>query len=257
MADGVVTRAVRDAELVAPAPLVDALQRVIASHGTLYDWAASQPQPQALKGRAPVYVAMVPGTSDTLAVRHAWHGGLLAPLTGDRFRHPTRAPHEVAMSARLRAAGIPTTEVLGFARYPAWGGFRRVDVFSRFIPDAADLGMVAAGLMPGMACDAALEATMVLLRQMAQAGVQHPDLNVKNVLLVRATTARLIAYVIDVDVIRWRPATEASLVMRANVARLTRSMRKWRARFGCELPEARVEQFASALLSDSRPSPLA
>ncbi|MEI6740904.1 MAG: lipopolysaccharide kinase InaA family protein [Gemmatimonadaceae bacterium] len=257
MADGLATRTIHGVEVVARPNLVDALATVVESHGTVYEWAATQPQPQALKGRAPVYVATLPGTSDTVAVRHAWHGGLLAPLTGDRFRHPTRAPHELAMSARLRAAGIPTTDVLGFARYPAWGGFRRVDVISRFIPEAADLGMVVAGLMPGIACEAALEATIVLLRQLAQAGVQHPDLNVKNILLVREPAGHLAAAVIDVDVIRWRPATESVIVMRANVDRLTRSMRKWRARFGCDLPDARIAQFASALLSDSRPSPLA
>lgn len=247
-AAGLATRQLDGVELVAPPALLDALADVVRAHGSLYDWAASQPQPHALKGRAPVYVATLPGTTDTVAVRHAWHGGLLAPLTGDRFRFPTRAPHEVAMSARLQAVGIPTTDVVGFARYRTWGGFCRVDVLSRFIPEAADLGMIAAGLMPGISGEAALNATAVLLRQLAAAGVQHPDLNVKNVLLVRGRSDTLTALVIDVDVIRWRPVSEQAAVMAANVARLTRSMRKWRDRFGCDLSEARITQFAASLL---------
>src|SRR5688572_8126297 len=75
------------AEVVATEPLVGALAAIVAQHGTLYAWARGQPQPRALSGRAPVYVATIPDHSHTtIVVRHSWHGGLLAPITGDRFR---------------------------------------------------------------------------------------------------------------------------------------------------------------------------
>jgi hypothetical protein len=242
------TQRVGAADVSASPTLVRVLAGLIDAHGTLYDWAAEQPQPRAMRGRAPVYVAALPDHSDTVVVRHAWHGGLLAPLTGDRFRRPTRAPHEYAMSARLREAGIPTTAVLGFARYDAALGFCRVDVVSRFVPDACDLGMIAAGLVPDVSCGEALAATRTLLVQLAERGVIHPDLNVKNVLLTR-TERSLTAIMIDVDVIRWDERRAPGDTMQANVARLARSMRKWRAHFGCDVTEQMLQRFTQEALA--------
>ncbi len=147
------------------------------------------------------------------------------------------------MSAKLRAAGIPTTSVLGFARYDALWGLCRVDVVSAFVPDANDLGAVAAGLVPEMECAEALTATRTLLVRLAAAGVVHPDLNVKNILLTRGPDRALTAMVIDVDVIRWDPARSPAETMQANVARLARSMRKWRTHFGCDVTEQMLQQF--------------
>lgn len=237
-----VTRTLHRADVTAPVAISDTLAVLIKQHGTLYDWAAGQPQPRALRGRAPVYVAALPNVKETIVVRHAWHGGLLAPITGDRFLRPTRAPLEQQMSARLRDAGIPTTVVLGFARYDILSKLCRVDVISRFIPDAFDLGMIAAGLVPDIGRDEALRATHTLLARMAAQGVIHPDLNVKNVLLVRES-AGLKAMMIDVDVVRWTSTHDAKSTMQANVARLTRSMRKWRTHFGCDVTDGMLDRF--------------
>lgn len=251
MTGPLLTRAVRGGDVSASSDWIDELSALVESHGTLYSWAADQPQPRALRGRAPVYVASVPGKRDAIVVRHAWHGGLLAPITADRFRRPTRAPHEYDMSVRLRESGIPTTRVLGFARYDAWFGLCRVDVVSEFVPEAFDLGVIAAGLVPEVPCDEALETTRTLLVRLAQAGVVHPDLNVKNVLLHRLANGDLQAMIIDVDVIRWLPSRAPADAMRANVARLARSMRKWRTHFGCDVTEQRLAQFTEAALADT------
>lgn len=224
--------------------LVESVAALVSRYGTLYDWAANQPQPRAMRGRAPVYVATIPGSDETVVVRHAWHGGLFAPITSDRFRWPTRAPHEYAMSVALRAAGIPTTQVLGYARYRAWFGFCRVDVMSRLVPNAYDLGMVVAGLVPDISCRDALSATQALLVRLARVGVVHPDLNVKNILVVRHADESLSAMIIDVDVVRWRRDDDAADTMRVNVARLTRSLRKWHRNFGCDVTEAMLNRFA-------------
>lgn len=234
-----------NADVTAYHGVVESLVAIVQEFGTLYDWAAERPQPRALRGRAPVFVATLPERDDTVVVRHAWHGGLLAPLTGDQFLKPTRAPIELRHSATLRALGIPTSEVLGFARYAAWPGFRRVDVVTRFIPDAYDLGMIAAGLAPQIDCDDALAATVRLLAQMAAHGVVHADLNVKNVLLRASPRGALEALVIDVDVIVIDDAREPNDIMQANVARLVRSMRKWRSQFGCDVADTRLAAFAS------------
>lgn len=240
-------------DVTARPALVDPLLALLRAHGTLYDWAAEVPQPRALRGRAPVFVATIPDRDDVVVVRHAWHGGLLAPLTGDLFRMPTRAPNELMQSWTLCALGIPTSEVLGYARYEALPGLRRVDVVTRFIPNAFDLGMVAAGLAPHIEPDAALRATRELLVKMAAHGVLHPDLNVKNVLLRSRNRGGLEAMVIDVDVVRWNPTRPPIETMRANTARLLRSMRKWRVNFGCDLAEACMTAFEQEALAATPP----
>jgi 3-deoxy-D-manno-octulosonic acid kinase len=234
------------ADVTADAAVRDDLLDIVRSHGSLYDWAAEQPQPRALRGRAPVYVATLPQAQVQVVVRHAWHGGLLAPLTGDRFRRPTRAPREMQQSAALRAAGIPTTDVLGFVRYDAGAGLARVDVISRFVDDTADLGMVLAGLTPDLDCEPALHATIELLGRLARHGIVHPDLNVKNILLRRREPAAPEAMVIDIDVIDWDPRRPASDTMTRNIDRLLRSMRKWKRQFGCEFTEQRLSALQQA-----------
>lgn len=251
------SRVVPNGDVNAVPTVLAPLAALIHEHGTLYDLAATQPQPRALKGRAPVYIATLPDTSETVVVRHAWHGGFFAPLTTDRFRRPTRAPQEFAHSERLRALGIATTTVLGFARYDAGPGLCRVDVVSRFIPEAFDLGMVAAGLVPSLSCAEALPATQALLVQLAQHGVVHPDLNVKNVLLTQSTLGPQ-AMIIDVDVVRWDATADARTVLDANLRRLTRSAKKWRRQFGCALSDEALQQFTQstiAALHASSPAP--
>ncbi len=248
------TRPLARADVTAHTVLVDELAALIETHGTLYEWAAEQPQAQAMKGRAPVYVASLPSGMETVVVRHAWHGGLLAPLTHDRFWRPSRAPLEMERSSRLIAARIPTAVVLGYARYNAGFGTCRVDVVTRFVADSCDLGMVIAGLMPGIDCAQALEATHTLLVRLAQAGVVHPDLNVKNVLLTRTAGGALTALIIDVDTIQWDPARAPSDTMRANLGRLARSIRKWRGEFGCEVTDTVLGQFTARALAAANAS---
>jgi len=253
----VITRVTATGDVTAMRAVVDTLAALVAQHGTLYEWAAERPQPRALRGRAPVFVATLPDDSETVVVRHAWHGGLLAPVTGDRFRSPTRAPTEMLRSHLLRKLGIPTSEVLGFARYRAWPGLRRVDVVTRFIPDAYDLGMIASGLAPQIDRDAALAATKTLLVKLAAHGVIHPDLNVKNVLLRADRRADrrgdVEALVIDVDVVQWKPDRPPLETMRANTSRLLRSMRKWRTHFGCDVGESRMQTLEQDCIAATPP----
>lgn len=232
----------------AEARWLPALGAIVREHGSLYDWAASQPQPRALRGRAPVYVAQLPDEGPTVVVRHAWHGGLLAPLTQDVFRRPTRAPLEMARSRELHRRGIPTTDVLGYALYDAGFGMARVDVVTRYVDDTADLGMILAGLAPSIDCEAALAATLDLLERLAAQRVVHPDLNVKNILLHTPGREPPRALIIDVDVVLIDTTTVAR-TMERNVARLTRSLRKWNERFGCDFADQRIAAFAAQALA--------
>ena len=236
------------ASVFADARWLPSLAAVVRQHGSLYDWAAGQPQPRALRGRAPVYVATLPGDTTSVVVRHAWHGGLLAPLTRDVFRRPTRAPLEMAKSRALHRLGIPTTDVLGYALYDAAFGLARVDVVTRYVHDTADLGMVLAGLAPAIDGEAALAATLDLLEQLATHRVVHPDLNVKNILLHTPQGAPARAMIIDVDVVLI-DGTTVVRTMERNVARLSRSLRKWNRRFGGGISDRRIAEFATQALA--------
>lgn len=238
------------ATVFAPAPLLPRVADLVREHGSLYDWASSEPQPRALRGRAPVYVAAIPNGGPTVVVRHAWHGGLLAPVTQDVFRRPTRAPLELARSRELHAMGIPTTEVLGYVLYDAAFGLARVDVMTRYVPDTVDLGMVLAGLAPSISCDEALAATLDLLSKLAANRVVHPDLNVKNILLHTPEGAPARALVIDVDVVHLHASSPAVANAR-NVARLSRSLRKWNRQFGCNLADVYIADFSTQALARS------
>jgi 3-deoxy-D-manno-octulosonic acid kinase len=234
--------------LVARPSLFEPLARCLRASGTLYDWAEAQPQSRALQGRAVVYVAEVPGTGVRVAVRHAWHGGLLAPLTGDRFVVPTRAPREAAASITLPARGIDTPEVIAYALYPAGPGLRRVDVCTAYVPDAWDFGAVLAGHAPALPRADAERAVLGLLSRLASAGVVHPDLNVKNILLRPATTGVPHTWLLDVDVVEFRDGP-APHVMHRNLGRLVRSIRKWHRRLDLPLDEAWLAGFATSALA--------
>lgn len=238
-------------EVVAVDEVADDFLTIIREAGSLYEWAADQTQPVALRGRAPVYVALLPKSSVEVVVRHAWHGGLLAPITGDRFIRPSRAPFEMAISSAMRSAGIATTEILGFVRYDAGMGLVRVDVASRFVSNASDLGTVLGGLAPDIGCDEALEATLHLLNALSVHGISHPDLNVKNILLHRPHEDTLRAMVIDVDVIKWDASRGRMATAELNVRRLSRSMRKWRRHFDCDLPDDSIDKFVRRALDDA------
>jgi hypothetical protein len=202
--------------------------RDILAATTLHDWASRVSGANLYTGRAPVYGVALPSSGTRVVVRHARHGGLLAPLTADLFGGAGRAPHELAMSIRLSAARVPTPSFVGYALYPAAFGLSRIDVLVEEIAGARDLASVVGdtGLTPEL-----IDATARLLAALARAGVRHEDLNLKNVLIAGPSSGdgrahEQTAWAIDVDRVSFgHPRVRA---MEANLARLARSARKWR-----------------------------
>lgn len=228
--------------------MVEVLSEVLNRSGTLYSWARGVQQPQALRGRAPVFVATLPGAkTTTVVVRHAWHGGMLAPLTRDVFWRPSRAPVELHISHVLRQCGIPTPEFVAYALYRVAPGLVRVDVATEYIPESHDLAAVLADHVPDMSRAHAFEAIATLLRQLASNGFVHPDLNVKNVLLYR-DNALLTAAVLDVDVMQHIGAQHAGKASQENYERFERSLRKSVRQFGVVLSEDEIATFRRKLL---------
>ena len=210
--DGYLALAARSAQAVGLASLRRPLEAALGA-GSFYAYAERAPDARPLAGRGVAYAVALPGDAARVVVRRSRHGGWFAALTADRFTPPTRAPHELDTSLRLTASGVRTPEVVAYAIYPA-GAFRRADVVTREIPGAADLAAV-------------LAAVARLLADLTSAGARHPDLNIKNILIQRSATGRTLAYVLDVDRI-WFDRPGAARVTERNIARLSRSARKWR-----------------------------
>jgi tRNA A-37 threonylcarbamoyl transferase component Bud32 len=218
---------------IARADLAPNVRRaLIAADGTrstLHEYAATHPRARHMQGRGAAYAVPLPQRHEQVVVRHNRHGGVFGRLRGDRFLSPTRAPHELSVSLKLRKLGVQTPEIVAYALYPPGGLLQRSDVCSREIPNSRDLAEV---LLHDSASEraAALAATAALVAALAHASARHHDLNAKNVLLNYES-----AYVLDVD--RIQIGGEPQTVLWANLTRLSRSLRKWRDQFGAHVSE--------------------
>jgi tRNA A-37 threonylcarbamoyl transferase component Bud32 len=204
------------------------------TRSTLLEYAARHPAARTLQGRGTTYAVPLPQSTVRVVVRHNRHGGLFGRLTGDLFFSPTRAPYELEVSLALAKAGVPTPEIMAYALYPPGGVLQRSDVCSREIPGSRDLAQILTR-DTGTERAAAIAATAELVGALARAGARHHDLNAKNVLLTYET-----AYVLDVDRMTLGDKPEAALD--GNLSRLSRSLRKWRDRFGAKVSERDITE---------------
>lgn len=228
--------------------LADAVRSALASGGTLYAWAAAHPAHRQLHGRLPVYSAPLGDDGPRVVVRHAHHGGLLAPVLRDLFLPPTRAPVELATALLLQQAGVPTPPVAGYAVYRAGPLFRRADVMTVELP-GDDLGAAILGATSDDARRRLVPPVAELLGALTQAGAWHPDLNVKNILLVPDDAGELQPAVLDVDRVRFVPPGDPNL-RDANFQRLARSLAKWRRLHGAGLTDDNLREIRERLLRD-------
>jgi Lipopolysaccharide kinase (Kdo/WaaP) family len=231
-------------EVVCAAHVADALHAIVAK-GTVYEFAARHPAKRALAGRGTAYAVPLPGDVEQAVVRHNRHGGLLAPLTGDLFRAPTRAPLELRLSQRLIEHGVPTPVMLAYACYPASLGLWRVDVVTREVPNSFDLAAAFLTADPAQRATA-IGATVDLVRALAAAGAHHADLNVKNVLLHPSSRGDggLEALVLDLDRVAFG---DPAVALERNLARLLRSARKWQARYAACVTQSELDELAAAV----------
>lgn len=233
------------AEVVARSILASAIAAAL-EEGSLYDYAAHHPAARSLIGRGMVYAVPLPGGGPAVVVRRSRHGGLFARLTGERFMGRTRAPHELDVALHLGRLGIPTPEVLAYALYPAAGAGHRADVVTAEITGGADLATRLIDADEEATRRALLDIAGSLLARMAAAGVRHPDLNLRNVLIAPDVNGDDEAWLLDVDRV-WFDTPGAARVATANVRRLARSARKWRRLHGLRVADADLARLASAV----------
>jgi tRNA A-37 threonylcarbamoyl transferase component Bud32 len=178
------------------------------------------------KGRAPLLI--VPGPQGRpVVIRRYWRGGGMRFLEDRHLRVGTPRPVREAQASRLLIErGIPTPPIVAAGIYPA-GAFYRADLVTELVPDAVDLGALLFNPPEPWRSDPelrirALARSGSLIKRMASAGVKHPDLNARNLLLHR-TDDGVQPVLIDLDrcAVSERPAAAPSLLRR-----LERSARK-------------------------------
>lgn len=247
-----------DVEAVGLADLAEPLRRALDA-GSFYEYAEHHPDARILEGRGIAYAVPLPESTVQVVVRRSRHGGLLAPLTGERFLGRTRAPHELETALRLERNGVATPRVIAYATYPDTALTRRADVLTAEVEGARDLAaeiMAAGGRALG---EDLVTAVAALVASMTIAGARHPDLNIKNILITRYDGGAVHAQVIDVDRV-WFDQPGRALVTERNLHRLTRSLHKWRRLHGLQVDDFDIQSIADAveaILSDESGAPAA
>ncbi len=233
-------------EVVARRDAADALREALNGR-TLYQWAAEQSPIEKFVGRATAYGVTL-GTR-RIVVRHARRGGLFAPLLQDRYFGRPRFLREIEMSRLLANAGITTPAVVAGVMYPVGLG-HRADVATERI-DGRDLAEIFFGPNPPAGKERAeiLGSVGRLVRRLHDAGLIHPDLQLRNILITSDPTAlppyRPTAVLLDVDTCRpFAPADEST--RRWNLARFARSWEKFNRLRGPLLTDQDRAAFAAA-----------
>lgn len=256
------------AQLVRPGTLLlssperePALRGWLDRHSTLIEAAESHPSVVRLEGRG--RVALVPGpegwAAERWVVRHYHRGGAVAGVLGDRYlRVGTPRPfREVRLLEAVRSRGVPAPEPVGAAVHGT-GPFYRGDLVTRWVPDSLDLATTLFSPAGGGASDgaAAMRSAGRLVHRLHRRGVEHRDLNLKNILLTPVAggageaggaaesgqtagggeAGEPTALILDLDRARLHADRVPPSRAVAMIARFWRSARKWERRTGRELP---------------------
>ncbi len=208
------------AELVAAT-----VRRALQSARSLSAWARERGKPSdSVAGRGILHVASLGGRQ--AAVRHARRGGWMRPL-GDLYLDRRPRPFvELAVSARLRAAGVATPEVLAALVIPALVGYRGDLATEWLAPGHALSALLTPNVYPAEVRRAGLAAAGREVGRAHAVGLDHPDLNVGNLFLQPAAPGGWTASLLDLD--RATIGSPSRLTARRNLERFVRSMEKER-----------------------------
>lgn len=199
-----------------------------------------------LSGRRPLYELEAGGARFVL--RRFRHGGLMRWMTGERYLDAERPFRELILSDSLLRAGIRTPRVVAArARMLPVCGWQ-LDVMTRRVDDALDLGYVLGLARGGEVREAVLRAILVelgnLVRLMHTHGLVHADLQPNNVLVnLRALEgASPQLWLLDLDRSFFTAELSAGM-RRANLRRLYRHVRHREDRHGRTLSRSDHARF--------------
>ncbi|MBL8857696.1 MAG: hypothetical protein JNL28_04205 [Planctomycetes bacterium] len=189
----------------------------------------------ALVGRKPLFELRTP--TSAYVVRRFSHGGLWRFATGRRFKDPSRPFREVCAAMHLERHGIATAEIAAARARRVGGPFWELDLVTRRIDDALDLGDLLGRarrleVAPRVVSECARTLGQ-LVRRLHACGFFHADLTPNNVLVNASVlgSARAALTLLDLDRARvlsnWSDADR-----RANLRRLYRFIERREERDG-------------------------
>lgn len=178
-------------------------------------WTRQSAVKAELRGRGRAIVVQSP--VGLAVLRRFRRGGWMAPLLNDRYwrsgLEQSRGFREFRLLSRLWELDFPVPQPLAASYEPA-GLFYRAGLLTRFLPETRPLAEVADELA---ASD--WKALAEVLRRFFHAGLVHPDLNARNLLI----DSRGQWFVLDLDRARLRDRPVCGGRM---IKRLARSLRK-------------------------------
>lgn len=176
-------------------------------------------------GRAGLHAVALADGGDAL-VRSYRHGGWLRGLTRDWFiSRPPRPFAELAVTAAARERGLATVEIVAALVAHGVGPWYRGWLVTRELKGADTLWGALRGGIPVERMQVLLRRVGRTLRLMHEVGVEHADLNLRNILVVHGTPAPEV-YIIDFDKARLYPGHVPAARGRRNLRRLLRSVNK-------------------------------
>ena len=131
-------------------------------------------------GRAPHPVVPLPDGGRAV-VRRFRRGGMVRHLNRERYFGGDRAADELGATEKARAGGVKAPEVIAAGRIPAFPGYRAM-IATRLIAGVEDAAAALAGADGNARFKTLWEAGRQIGRMHA-AGVAHPDLNLRNLLV--------------------------------------------------------------------------
>lgn len=205
--------------------LHDTICKAALEKGLDRPWALLKPRPKGPgTGRGPRAVIVLPG-GVSLLVKQYLRGGFLSRFNRERYFNPRRFFEEIEVGYQAKAAGLPVGEPLGLVVRRAPPGWRAWGMF-RFIENARDLAAWFAGGEEPRLLQELWNEALGLVRRAHEAGLDHPDLNLGNILARRAPDGRFDLFLIDLDRARWRGEPLLPWSRQKALERLERSRRK-------------------------------
>lgn len=110
------------------------------------------------------------------------HGGVLAPFLGGLYISRRRLKRLLAVSERLREAGVRTPSVLAVGWYPLFPSIYNLLIVTEWIDGAVPLGTLLSGI-PSERKRRVVAEVAELIHLAFEAGVEHTDMHPDNILL--------------------------------------------------------------------------
>lgn len=154
--------------------------------------------------------------------KRALHGGLLGPALGGVYVGHGRIEATARAAVRLRAAGVPTPDVIAAGWRRVAGPLCALALFTEAIPGSSVHEQLLANPRQAARRRVILRAAGETVRRMHDAGFLHADLNLAN-LLVEAGAGGTRVHIVDLD----RGRFMVGLGPREALGNLRRLIRSW------------------------------